>query len=195
MASTLRRIAVIALWTVRQIFGTAWSIIRGPLRFALQVLAALVLLFEEWGWKPLHDALALLARYAPVAALERWIASLPTYGALAVFALPVIVLFPLKLAALWLITFGHFVSATILFISAKIASTAIIARIFILTKPQLMQIDWFAAAYDKFVPWKDALFAAIRASWVWRYGRILKTRVNIQVRKAWARWQGPRSEL
>ena len=53
------------------------------LRGALAGLLALLILFEEWGWEPLRAALASLGRWPPVAALERRIAALPPYGALA----------------------------------------------------------------------------------------------------------------
>jgi hypothetical protein len=189
-----RRLSVIAVRTLREILATAWSLAKGPLIFGLQVIAALVVLFEEWGWKPLSEGLAWLAKFAPIAALERSIAGLPPYGALAVFALPATLLFPLKLAALWLITFGHVASATLLFVFAKVASTALIARIFTLTKPVLMQIAWFANLYNLFVPWKDRFFAAIRESWAWRYGRMVKNRVRLAVNRAWTRWRGAAPE-
>jgi hypothetical protein len=185
----LWRAMVIALWSVREIARTAWSIARIPVMHFLQILAALIVLFEEWGWKPLSRALAWLARFAPIAALERWIAGLPPYGALMVFALPTAFLLPLKFIAMWLLANGKWWTATALFAGAKVASTAIIARIFILTKPALMRIGWFARAYDWFVPWKDALFAQIRASWIWRYGRMVKTRVRLEVKQAWIRWR------
>jgi hypothetical protein len=50
-----------------------------------------------------------------------------------------------------------------------------------------MQIGWFAAGYNWFVPWKDALFARIRSSWAWRYGRMLKNRIRLEINRAWAR--------
>lgn len=185
----LWRALVIALWSVREIARTAWSIARVPVMHAFEILAALIVLFEEWGWKPLSQLLARLARFAPIAALERWIAGLPPYGALTVFALPTTFLLPLKFIAMWLLANGKWWTATALFAGAKVASTAVIARIFILTKPALMQIGWFARAYDWFVPWKDALFAQIRASWIWRYGRMVKTRVRLEVKQAWVRWR------
>ncbi len=37
-----------------------------------------------------------------------------------------------------------------------------------------------------FVPWQEALFARIRASWVWRYGRIVKWRAEQYVRASLA---------
>ncbi|MFT3730457.1 MAG: hypothetical protein QM780_03385 [Hyphomicrobium sp.] len=177
---------VIAIWTARELIRTAWRIVRGPLIAALNIIAALIILFEEWGWRPLSNLIGRLAAFAPIAALERLLARLPPYAALVALALPASLLFPLKLLAIWLLANEHFFSATLLFVGAKIASTALIARIFILVKPALMQIGWFAAAYNRFVPWKDALYAQIRASWAWRYGRIVKARVQGEIRKGWA---------
>lgn len=154
---------------------------------ALQVVLALILLFEEWGWRPLADALAWLARFKVWARAEHAIASLPPYGALAVLALPTSVLFPLKLLAVFLVAQGKLVAAGFLFVGAKIASTALIARLFMLTRPALMQLGWFAAAYNWIMPWKEALFERIRASWAWRYGRMVKNRVRLETKQAWAR--------
>lgn len=188
-ASLFRRSAVIALWTIREILKTAWVIVREPLITALNIVAALIVLFEEWGWRPLADLLGRLAKYAPVAAFERLIAGLPPYAAFAVIALPTVLLFPLKLVSVWLLANGHYATATLLFVAAKIASTALIARIFILTKPALMRLEWFARAYSWFIPWQEALFAQIRSSRVWRYGRLLKARVKLEVGRVWARYE------
>lgn len=155
-----------------------WRALRAGIRGLVNLVAALILLFEEWGWKPLAEALGWLARFRLVQRLEGWIAGLPPYGALAVFALPATLLFPLKLVALWLLAKGLVIAAGALFVGAKIASTALVARIFMLTKPALMRIGWFARVYALVVPWQEAMFAAIRASWAWRYGRIVKARVK-----------------
>lgn len=164
-----------------------WHLIRPPLSFALQVVAALVLLFEEWGWRPLVEALAYLSRFKVFARIEQAVAGLPPYGALAALALPTSVLFPLKLLAVYLVAQGQFFAASLLFVGAKIASTALIARIFLLTQPALMRIGWFASVYNWIMPWKEALFAAIRASWPWRYGRMMKNRVRLEAKQAWMR--------
>ncbi len=170
-----------------------WHLIRPPLSFVLQVLAALILLFEEWGWRPLAEALAYLSRFRIVARLERLVAGMPPYGALAALALPTAVLFPLKFLALYLVAQGQLFAASLLFIGAKIASTALIARIFLLTRPALMRIGWFSAIYNFVMPWKEALFARIRASWPWRYGRMVKTRIRLEAKQAWMRLK-PRLE-
>ncbi len=145
-------------------------------------------MLEEFGRK-LKEAV-WLARFPIVARLEALISRLPPYAALAVFALPTAILLPVKLVAMWLLAKGQVATATATFVAAKIASTALVARIFVLTRPSLMRIGWFARAYTWFMPWKDRLFAQIRASWVWRYGRMMKMRVSLAIKRAWARW-GP----
>lgn len=185
----LRRMTVHGLAVLRAL----WLLIRPPLSLALQVAAALILLFEEWGWRPLVQALAYLTRFRLWQQMELFVAGLPPYGALVALALPTTLLFPLKFIAIYLLATGQVVAASLLFVGAKVASTALIARIFLLTRPALMQIGWFRAVYDVVMPWKEALFEWIRASWVWRYGRMLKTRVRIEVVRAWARLK-PRLE-
>lgn len=177
-------------WALARAAGSRlWAVVRPPLVLALQVLAALVLLFEEWGWQPLMALLGRLSRFRPWAVLELWIAGLPPYAALVAFALPTTILLPLKLVSVWLLADGYFITAGAVFLGAKVVSTALIARIFTLTKPALMQIGWFARAYGVFVPWKDHFFGMIRASWPWRYGRMVKNRIRLEAKRAWARWR------
>ena len=147
-------------------------------RLLVQTLVALIIVFEEWGWRPLAAALAQLARLKPVAWLEAQIQRLPPYGALLVFGAPSVLILPLKLVAVFLIASGREFEATLLFIGAKIAGTAIVARLFQLTEDQLLQIPWFARAYAVFMPWKNALTAWVHESWPWRYGRVVKERVR-----------------
>jgi hypothetical protein len=161
--------------------------VAAAISLVFQVFLALILLFEEWGWRPLADALAWFATFRIWARAERTIATLPPYGALAALVLPTSVLLPLKFLAVYLVANGKIVAAGLLFVGAKIASTALIARLFMLTRPALMQLGWFASLYNWIMPWKDALFARIRISWAWRYGRMVKTRVRIETKQAWAR--------
>jgi hypothetical protein len=90
---------------------------------------------------------------------------------------------------MWLLAQGQVALATGLFVAAKVASTALVARIFTLTHPALMRIVWFARIYNCFMPWKHAFFATIRASRPWRYGRMVKIRIRLRMKLAWARWR------
>jgi hypothetical protein len=157
------------------------------LRHAGEFLLALILLFEEWGWRPLADLLGRLSRFALWARLEARIAALPPYAALCMFAVPGLLFIPVKVLALYLIATGHLLTAALLFAAAKVIGTAVLARIFTLTQPRLMEIGWFAYLYNLFIPWKDALFAYIRASWAWRYGRFLKAAAKAALARAYRR--------
>jgi len=167
------------------LLGLALRLLRG----LATALLAVVLLFEEWGWRPLAELLALLARFRLWARVEGFIAGLPPYGALVVFALPTLILLPVKLGAFYLLSQGKVLVAGVFLALAKVVSTALVARIFLLTRPALMQLAWFARLYNWLMPWKEAIFARIRATWPWRYGRMLKTKVRHEARQAWARWR------
>jgi hypothetical protein len=164
-----------------------WRLARPALRTALQVLLALLIVLEEWGWRPLADLLGKLARWRPWAQVEYAIARLPPYAALFAFALPSGLLLPLKFLALFLVAKGQLVLAALLFAGAKVVATALVARLFVLTQPALMQIEWFAWLYDRFMPWKEALVEYVRASYVWRVGRIWKERIRRLARAQWRR--------
>jgi len=168
------------------IVGAFWQLARPVLRWTAQIVLALLIVLEEWGWQPLADLLGRLARWQPWARVETAIARLPPYAALVVFALPSLLLLPLKFLALFLIAKGQLVLAGFLFAAAKVGATALVARLFMLTRPALMQIAWFAWAYDRFIPWKNALEEYVRSSYVWRVGRVWKERVK---RAAAAQWR------
>lgn len=162
-------------------------VVRHAVRGLLLGILALIIVFEEWGWRPLAAAMASLARFQVIARLEAMVKGLPPYGALAVFAVPSLLILPLKLVALGLIAGGHFMTATGLFVFAKIAGTALVAYIFSLTQPALMQLSWFRWTYDTVMPWKHALTEAVRTSWAWRYGRLVKARAVSAVRRRFHR--------
>ncbi|HZT46916.1 MAG TPA: hypothetical protein VFA64_03000 [Hyphomicrobiaceae bacterium] len=169
------------------LLALAWRAAKPVLGSVLEVVLALVIVFEEWGWRPLAELVGRLARWRPIAAIESVIIRLPPYAALVVFVLPTTLLLPLKLVALVLIANGRVVLAGLLFVAAKVVATALIARLFMLTQPALMQIGWFAWGYETVMPWKDALTARVRASWAWRMGRLAKERVRHLLAAQWVR--------
>jgi hypothetical protein len=157
------------------------------LRWIFTPVVAVVLLFEEWGWIPLAALVSRLARLPVWARLERKIALLPPWGALLVLGLPTLALLPVKLLALYFIGQGQAMVGVGILITAKLLGTALLARLFQVTQPALMQIGWFATWYPRWKAWKDALMARMRASALWRMGRSMKTGLRRSVRKFWPR--------
>ena len=150
------------------------------LRKVLLAPVVLVLLFEEWGWAPLAALFARLARLPLWAWLERQITRLPPYAALLVFAVPMLALLPVKLLALYLFGHGKTKLGLSLLIGAKLLGTAVMARLFQLTQPALMQLAWFARWYPRWKGWKDRLIEQVHQSAPWRQARQLKAQA-----KAW----------
>lgn len=153
------------------------------LRKVLFFLFAALLLFEEWGWVPLAAAFAQLARLPLWAWLERKITQLPPAGALLVFGVPLLTLLPVKLLALYLFGSGHATWGFILLVGAKIGGTAVMARLFQLTHPALMQLPWFARWYPRWLVWKEGVLAEVRRSAPWRAGQRLKRGVKVWWRR------------
>lgn len=137
---------------------------------------ALIILFEEWGWVPLQQLLARIGRWPGLRWIERWVRSLPPWAAVAVFALPTLALLPVKLVALWAMGHGHVVLGMLVIVLAKGVGTAVVARLFTLTQPALMQLRWFAWLYTWGMHAKHAVLARARATWAWRSARVVRRR-------------------
>ncbi|MFS2165484.1 MULTISPECIES: hypothetical protein [unclassified Variovorax] len=152
--------------------------LRALLRAIGIVLVVPVLLFEEWGWEPLAALAARLSRLPFWAALEERLRRLPPWGALLAFFVPVVLLLPVKVLALFLFSRGHAASALTVLVLAKLVGTAIVARIFQLVEGPLMRIPWFARWYPRWKAWKDHVLTLVRQSRPWRVVRALNRRIS-----------------
>ena len=101
------------------------------------------------------------------------------------FALPAQALLPIKVLALWLLGLGRVFLGTAVILLTKLVGTAVIARLFTLTRPALMQLGWFARAYARWDAWKTSLLAWVRATVVWRTARTWRLRLR--------RWRGKKA--
>lgn len=166
--------------SLRLIYRMLW---RG-LRAGGTALLALIILFEEWGWEPLQRLLARLGRWPVLRQIEAAVQRLPPALALGAVLMPMGLLLPVKLAALWLIGQGRPWLGLAAILLAKVLGTALVARLYALTRPALMRMPWFAAIQARWLPWKAALLAQVRASRAWRAGRVLKRALLRRLRVA-----------
>lgn len=147
------------------------------LKWCLEFLLALVILFEEWGWDPLKRLMLRIMSLPLLLQIDRGISRLPPYAALAVLLLPSLFLVPVKLAALWLVHRGHVGAGLAIILCAKVAGTAVVAHFFHLTQPALMKLSWFARLYTRWTEWKESLLARVRSSWSYKRAVELKKAV------------------
>ncbi len=157
---------------------------RRRLRVPALFAGAVLFLVEEWLWVHLGRSLRWIGKLRAVRWAEARIARLPPAIALVVLLLPVLILFPFKIAGLWLIGTGRFFSGCALMLAAKVLSTAVVARIFIACRPQLMTMDRFARLHAWMVVARDRVHRWIEARPAWQSAR----RAMRHLRSSFRRW-------
>ncbi|MBC7456154.1 MAG: hypothetical protein H7335_21130 [Massilia sp.] len=166
---------------------------RNRLLSPLIYLAALVLLMEDWFWDQGTRLVALIAAWPPLKALEQRIVALSPYAALCAFALPAILLLPVKIAALMAIASGHLFSGVCVIILAKIGGAAVVARLYVLTRPTLLSLAWFARWHGWFLRHKHYWIGRLKTSDAYRRASMLARRMRGAARPAVSAFAGPRS--
>ena len=156
-----------------------WRVVRG---IGL-ALAAIVILVEEWGWRPLTVFAAALARWLHLQRLEARIARVAPITALLLFLAPAVLLFPLKLLALWVIGQGETTLGVSIIVAAKVIGTAFVGRLFVLVEPQLMTFPWFARALGWWRTTKATIVERVKRSVPWRMARALRRRWLARARR------------
>ena len=79
---------------------------RKALTLPLMVLAACLILFEDFVWSRITVLVGIISRWQLVARLERWVLARDRTTTLALFAIPISALIPIKLIAVYLILIG-----------------------------------------------------------------------------------------
>jgi len=117
----------------------------------LWVLLAIVFLIEAWLWDHLEPIVARIVAAIPLQALKRWLAArvaeLSPAMTLVVFVVPVVPLFPLKLVGLWLLAHEYWTSAVFMILFAKFLGVGVMAFVFDVTRPKLLEMAWFGRLY------------------------------------------------
>ncbi|NGZ84334.1 hypothetical protein [Duganella aceris] len=134
----------------------------------LVYLAALLLLLEDWLWELGMRGMSRLAAWPPLHRLEAWICRLGPKAALVLFVLPATLLFPVKLIALWAMANGYPLTGLLVIVLAKLGGAAAVARLYLLTRPVLLSIVWFAALLTWFLALKERWIERLRATAAWR---------------------------
>jgi len=116
------------------------------------VLLAIIFLIEAWLWDHLEPIVARVVELIPLRAFKQWLAervdTLSPAMTLVVFIVPVIPLFPLKLAGFWLLTHEYWFSAIFTIVFAKFLGVGVAAFVFDVTRDKLLEMRWFETLYE-----------------------------------------------
>jgi hypothetical protein len=107
------------------------------------------------------------------------IARLPPYPSLLVLAVPLAIVEPLKLAAVFVGGAGHVITGALVMVCAYTISLVVTERLFAIVRPKLLELPWFAAIWRPFVAIRGrvlrrlrGLFGARRTGlWRWEDGQ------------------------
>ena len=116
------------------------------------VLLAVIFLIEAWLWDHLEPVVAWVVAQFPLRTFKQWLAdrvdTLSPAMTLIVFIVPVIPLFPLKLVGFWLLTHEYWMSAILTILFAKLLGVGVAAFVFDVTRPKLLEMEWFEKLYE-----------------------------------------------
>ena len=76
--------------------------------------------------------------------LRRYIERLGPYQSLVLLLIPTSLVEPLKLIAVAIAGEGHWITGTIMIVAAYATSLLLLERLFLIVKPKLMTLNWFA---------------------------------------------------
>jgi hypothetical protein len=82
--------------------------------------------------------------------IGRQIEGLGPYQSLALLAVPICTVEPAKLLAVALVGEGHWITGTITIVLAYAASLFVVHKLFVIVKPKLLGLRWFARAWAWF---------------------------------------------
>jgi uncharacterized membrane protein len=104
--------------------------------------------------KPMADWIAELHLFA---GMREWIVSLRPYPTLALFAVPLIVLEPIKPASAYLAGTGHISAGLTLLVVGEVLKLVLVERLFAIGRNKLMSIPAFAWVYGEYRQIMDRL--------------------------------------
>jgi hypothetical protein len=128
-----------------------------------------------------HPITAWMAKKRHFERMRLWIVSLRPYPALALFAVPVVILEPAKPLAGYLLGTGHFFAGAVTFITAEVLKLTLVDRLFQLNRKKLLSIPAFSWAYQY---WRHMMIM-VESMKVWRASRKLVANFAQMFRTLW----------
>jgi len=121
-----------------------------------------------------HPLAQWLGEQRVFARLQTWMRSLRPYPSLALFAVPLIVLEPVKPVAAYLAATSHLRLSLVVLIVGEILKLVLVERLFSMNRDKLLSIPAFAWAYGKYRLVMDRLESMEAWQMVRRWSRIAR---------------------
>ncbi len=129
-------------------------------------LLAILLIIEEWLWDFLTALGHSLSQWLNLKQFEQWLSQTTPSTALIVLSIPMLIVLPINIIAFVLIGNGLILQGILMEMVAKLLGTLLVARVFALTKQQLLTFDFLRLVYSTIIRWLH-----------WAHEKIIETAV------------------
>jgi hypothetical protein len=144
------------------------SLFKRVIRLILVSLAAIWMLFEDWVWDTIVGLMEEVGRLKIFNRFESFLARQNQYLLLTLFTFPFLIVIPAKLYGLYLIADGKVIRGVTIFIVAEVLITALVTRLFMISKDKLLQIKAFETCYYWLKDKKEWLYSELRKLRAWQ---------------------------
>jgi len=138
-------------------------------------LLAIFLIIEEWLWDLLTALGRSLSQWLNLQQFEQWLSQTTATMALVAFSIPILIVTPINLAAFGLLAKGLILQGILMEVLAKLLGTLLVARVFALTKPQLLTFTFLRITYTTVTRWLQWAHAKVTETAVYRWAKQLKS--------------------
>jgi hypothetical protein len=154
-------------------------VLRAIGRAIVTVVVVVYTLLDDVLFPLLRPILRWLGRLRVFETIGAVIGRLPPYLVLVLFAVPFIIIEPVKIFALYRGAVGHPIQGLILLGIAQVASILICERIYHVGKGQLMKIGWFARLMAWIFALRERAFAWAKSTAAWQAGAAMARSVRL----------------
>ncbi|MFZ2403559.1 MAG: hypothetical protein WAW41_00365 [Methylobacter sp.] len=137
-------------------------------------LLAIFLIIEEWLWDKLTAFGRSLSKLLNLERFEQWLSQTTAPMALVAFSIPILIVTPINLLAFGLLAHGMILQGILMEILAKLLGTLLVARVFALTKPQLLTFAFLMIIYTTITRWLQWAHQKVTETTVYRWMKQLK---------------------
>ena len=135
---------------------------------------AIFLIIEEWLWDLLTALGHSLSHRLHLEQFEQWLRQTDPAMALVAFSIPILIVVPINIVAFELVANGLILQGILTEILAKLLGTLLVARVFALTKPQLLTFAFLMVIYTTITGWLKWAHDKITETTVYRWMKQLK---------------------
>jgi hypothetical protein len=146
------------------LFQRMRRVVNAPLLF----FSLIVVLIDDAFRVFVVPAVRALAKLKLIRRIEAAIAGLPPVAILLLFLIPLGIIEPFKIYALYLFSQGRFLAGVLTFVLAKIVGLGLAERLFVIGRGKLLSIRWFAWCHARLIVVRDHVHAWLAARRFWQ---------------------------